>query len=149
MITLKEYAKNNSISYEAVRKQVVRYKEELGEHLIKQDRTQYLDDIGVEFLDGKRAASPIIVMEHDKDRQLEELRAQLNEEKAKNDRLKDQIILLQNQKIDDTKRIGELREKLALLTVQKTEEGEKEPPKTEPNEEKTAKKGFWQRLFGL
>ena len=44
MVTLKEYAEKKSISYEAVRKQVSRYREELGDHIKKEGRTQYLDD---------------------------------------------------------------------------------------------------------
>lgn len=149
MITLKEYAKERGVSYEAVRKQVVRYRGELREHIVKKDRTQYLDDEGVALLDKKRASNPIIILEHDKDQQIETLKAQLDAEKEKNGKLKDQIIILQNQKIEDTKQIGELREKLALLTVKKAEEDKKEPPETEPSKGKEERKGFWQRLFGL
>ena len=37
-------AKQNNISYEAVRKQVARYKDELKGHLIKEGRQQFLDE---------------------------------------------------------------------------------------------------------
>ena len=55
MISIKDYAKNKGVSYEAVRKQVNRYKDELDGHIHKQNRTQYLDDEAVTFLDSKRA----------------------------------------------------------------------------------------------
>ena len=63
MVTIKEYAKNKGVSYEAVRKQLNRYSGELKGHITKVGRTQYLDDDAVQFLDSKRAENPIIVME--------------------------------------------------------------------------------------
>ena len=54
MVSLKEYAKNKGVSYEAVRKQVNRYKDELKGHISKVNRTQYLDEEAVAFLDSKR-----------------------------------------------------------------------------------------------
>ena len=39
MISLKDYAKNKGVSYEAVRKQVSRYREELEGHIQKVNRT--------------------------------------------------------------------------------------------------------------
>lgn len=54
MISLKDYAKNKNVSYEAVRKQVNCYKTELERHIHKVNRTQYLDDEAVPFLDSKR-----------------------------------------------------------------------------------------------
>ena len=42
MISLKDYAKNKNVSYEAVRKQVNRYKTELEGHIHKVNRTQYM-----------------------------------------------------------------------------------------------------------
>ena len=62
MISMKEYAEKNSISYEAVRKQVKRYSNEIGEHIHKEGRTNYLDDIAVQFLDDKRQKNPVVVV---------------------------------------------------------------------------------------
>ena len=73
MITIKDYAKKHNVSYEAVRQQINRYREELGEHIIKYDRTQYLDEEAEAFLDGKRASNPVIVYEASKDNRIEEL----------------------------------------------------------------------------
>jgi len=118
MITLKEYAKKKNISYEAVRKQVNRYREDLGEHLYKKNRTQYLDEEGEAFLDQKRAANPIILLEHDKDDQIEELKRQ-------NEQMKIKIMQLQEQIISRDEKVMELQEKLLLLTAKPVPDPEK------------------------
>ena len=107
MVSLKEYAKNKGVSYEAVRKQVNRYKDELKGHISKVNRTQYLDEEAVAFLDSKRAESPIIIMESGKDEEIQRLEmenkalllkvAELQEALLKD---KDQVKLLQNEKIE-------------------------------------------------
>ena len=107
MVSLKEYAKNKGVSYEAVRKQVNRYKDELKGHISKVNRTQYLDEEAVAFLDSKRAESPIIIMESGKNEEIQRLEmenkalllkvAELQEALLKE---KDQVKLLQNEKIE-------------------------------------------------
>ena len=67
IISLKDYAKQNNISYEAVRKQVARYKKELEGHIIKDNRTQFLDEEAVAFLDARREKSPVVIIQQDKD----------------------------------------------------------------------------------
>ena len=74
VISLKEYARVKSISYEAVRQQVARYREELGEHLIKDGRQQYLDEEAVAFLDERRQKNPVVIYQENKDEELERLR---------------------------------------------------------------------------
>lgn len=125
MISIKEYAKNKGVSYEAVRKQVDRYKGELKGHISKVNRTRYLDEEAVEFLDSKRTETPIVIMDHDKDEEILRLEmenktlllkvAELQEALLKE---KDQVKLLQNEKIE-------------LLEVKKN------------NEEKK----WWQKIF--
>lgn len=107
MVSLKEYAKNKGVSYEAVRKRVNRYKDELKGHISKVNRTQYLDEEAVAFLDSKRAESPIIIMESGKDDEIQRLEmenkalllkvAELQEALLKE---KDQVKFLQNEKIE-------------------------------------------------
>ena len=74
VITLRDYAKQNNVSYEAVRKQVVRYADELGSHIIKDGRQQFLDEEAVAFLDAKRQKNPVAIIQQDKDEQIEALR---------------------------------------------------------------------------
>ncbi len=73
MISLKDYAREKGVSYEAVRKQVTRYKDELEGHITKENRTQYLDDAAVEFLNHKRATNPVILMEASRDDEVQRL----------------------------------------------------------------------------
>lgn len=107
LITIKEYANKKNVSYEAVRKQIQKYKDnELKKHIIKQNKTQYLDEYAVEFLDNRRRESPIMVVQMDKDEELKRLEvenkllmvkvAELQEALL---REKDQVKALQEDKI--------------------------------------------------
>ena len=125
LVTLKQYAISQRISYEAVRRQVTRYQKELSGHIIKRNRTQFLDEKAVEFLTDRRRSSPIILMNMDQSEenarlkeQVESLKAQLmtaqNELlKSQDDRLKAQerIIALQ----DEAKKTLEDQAKYAAL----------------------------------
>lgn len=74
VISLKDYAAQKNISYEAVRQQVVRYKDELAGHVIRDGRQQFLDEEAVAFLDAKRQKNPVAIIQMDKDEQIEDLR---------------------------------------------------------------------------
>lgn len=89
IITLSDYAKNNNISYEAVRKQVARYKTELDGHIIKDGRQQLLDEEAVAFLDSKREKNPVVIINQDKDDTIKAL-------EAENKNLLQRIALLQD-----------------------------------------------------
>ena len=102
MISIKDYAQENGVSYEAVRQQVVRYKEELAGHIRKQGRTQYLDDVAVAILNDHRAQNPVVVYNKDAGEQLRNLQAKVEELTEENRSLlkalngaKDRIIELQ------------------------------------------------------
>ena len=127
MISLKEYAEKKKISYEAVRKQVNRYRDELGDHLYKKGRTQYLDEEGEEFLDQRRASNPVIIVENDKNERIEQL-------ENENKQLLIKIASLQEQLLQEKDNVKQLQqEKIELL----------EEKKTEPDVPK--KKWWWQR----
>lgn len=79
VISLRDYAKQKNISYEAVRKQVARYKDELAGHIIMDGRQQFLDEEAVAFLDAKRQKSPVAIIQMDKDEKIEELEAQVKQ----------------------------------------------------------------------
>ena len=154
MINLKEYAKQNNISYEAVRKQVRRYQKELEGHIFKQDgKTQYLDEEAVAFLNDKRKSNPIIVQEVAKDEQIEELQNQ-------NKMLLVKVAELQDQLLKKQDKIELLQaDKIALLEEKKQEsdqnDGLKEDMKNlvdtvkqlQEELEREKNKTFWQRLF--
>ena len=76
-VSLKDYAEQKRVSYEAVRQQVIRYKKELGNHIIRDGRQQFLDEEAVAFLDEKRQKNPVTVIQQDKNGQIEALEEQL------------------------------------------------------------------------
>lgn len=114
MITIKDYAKQKGVSYEAIRKQIKRYDAELEGHLIKQNRFLMLDDEAVQFLDGKRSENPVIVYEQNKDEELEQLRQE------------NKMLLIQMNTVQD--QLGKFQQKLIaemsttkLLTQEKVQ----------------------------
>lgn len=107
MITIKQYAKDKNVTYEAVRQQVVRYKKELDGHVFKEKRTQYLDDYAIEFLDNKRAENPVVILESGKDEEIERLSKEnkllllkITELQDMLLREKDNVKMLQQEKIE-------------------------------------------------
>lgn len=117
VISLKEYAKQNNISYEAVRQQVVRYADELGEHLIRDGRQQFLDEEAVTFLDAKRQKNPVTIIQMDKDEQIETLRQEKETLLLKVAEQATQISDLAKWKADKAVEIAEANQKQRLLAA--------------------------------
>ena len=97
VISLKDYAKNNNISYEAVRKQVIRYASELEGHVIKDGRQQFLDENAVAFLSEKRKKNPVIIYEIAKDEEIDRLKQEKENLLLKLASVQDQLIQAQEQ----------------------------------------------------
>ncbi len=95
MISINEYATDHQVTYEAVRRQVVRYEKELAGHVITQGKKKYLDDFAVQFLDGKRKGNPIAVRHE--------------VEKDESDMMKAQMDALKNELLTTQKRVIELQ----------------------------------------
>lgn len=91
MISFKDYAKQNGITYEAVRAQVKRFSAELEAHIVRDGRQQLLDDEAVAFLDSRRASNPVVIYQQDKDEQIEELKAENLRLLRKQEVLRDQL----------------------------------------------------------
>lgn len=168
MITIRDYAKENNVSYEAIRKQIKRYEDELNGHIIKQNRTQFLDDIAVAILDQHRRENPVIIVNQDTDYRLKQLEdenknllikvaqqadkiSQLNEDlKNKIEQMTSLVIenkektSLLEQKKDQAEEINQLKEQLDWEKKEQLNEIEK--LKNELEKEKN--KGFFARLFG-
>lgn len=129
MVSMRDYAAQKGVSYEAVRKQVNRYKKELEGHITKVSRTQYLDDEAVAFLDGKRQENPVILLQVDKDEEIQRLH---DENKA----LLLKVAELQDALLKEKDTVKELQtEKIALLEAKQEQEAAK-------------RKSWWERLFG-
>lgn len=110
MISIKDYAKQNNVTYEAVRQQIKRYREQLDDHIIQDGRTQYLDDIAVAFLDERRQKNPVVVYQAEKDEQIEQLRCEKEELLIKLANQGEVLIGLMQYKLEQEKKRGELED---------------------------------------
>lgn len=115
VITLRDYAKQNNISYEAVRKQVVRYADELEDHIIKDGRQQFLDEEAVTFLNAKRQKNPVAIIQQDKDDRIRDLENEIKRLLATNTEQANQIAELAQWKADNAVAIAEANYRQQLL----------------------------------
>lgn len=171
VISLKDYAKENNVSYEAVRQQVVRYKDELGCHVIRDGRQQFLDEDAVAFLDSKRQKNPVAIIQIDKDEKIEELENQVKQLLIKTTDQADRISELAQWKADNAMLLaGAEQNRLALEEAKKetkvlesfiqdakaeieilTEEKRKETARADQLQselDQERNKTFFQKLFG-
>ena len=109
MKAIKQYAKEQGVSYEAIRKQISTYKEELKDHIIIKNRTQYLDDWAVEFLSHKRKENPVILVSQEKADEAEALRQQI-------EALRTQLLLAQNALIQSQEE--RIKDKETIIALQ-------------------------------
>lgn len=120
VISLKDYAAQKNISYEAVRQQVVRYKDELAGHVIRDGRQQFLDEEAVAFLDAKRQKNPVAIIQMNKDEQIEDLRLEREQLLHKIAAQADRISELAEWKAENALLIaGAEQNRLALEAAQK------------------------------
>lgn len=103
LVTIKQYAEDQGISYEAVRKQVVRYSDELSGHIVKRDRRQFLDQWAVDFLTEKRRQSPVVVVSMDRSEENERLREEI-------DSLRVKLMTAQNELLSEKDRVIQLQD---------------------------------------
>ena len=138
MITVKEFAKSQHRTVQAVYQSINRYKVQLQDHIKKVGRTSYLDDEAVAFLESKREQNPVVVYQQDKDEELETLRknadvmkaqiAKLLEEASKS---KDEYTALLEEKHKLELLPAETEKKLALTEKDLAYANEKLEEKTE------------------
>lgn len=135
MISLKDYAKENGVTYEAVRQQVARYKKELEGHIRKEGRTRFLDDYAVEFLQEHRLKEPIAVFQGSPDAELIEALKQENEAlKRQKEALYNKLVQVQEQLNREKDRTKQLLIENKDLSVQNALllEARKEPEQQKP-----------------
>ena len=126
VISLKDYAEQKNVSYEAVRQQVVRYKDELEGHVIRDGRQQFLDEEAVAFLDGKRQKNPVTIIQQNKDERIEELEREKEAYLLKIAEQADRIAKLSEWKADNAVAIAEANQKQQLLEDKTKQLQEKE-----------------------
>lgn len=141
MESIKNYAKARNISYEAARKQVKRYAAELEGHIRTQNRTQYLDNYAVELLDSHRQSSPIVIMQQDKDDELQQLR---QENKA----LLQQVAALQDKLLTARESAIEAAKQTAMLEAAQADKDRLEREKAALQDElAAARRHWWEKIF--
>lgn len=128
MITLRDYAKQKGITYEAVRRQVNRYNPELTGHISIRNRTQYLDDWAVEFLSERRRQSPIVIVNEDRQEEIEQLKQQVAELQEKLSKATEQAmasekasVAMERKLIDVQYENIELQKKALLIEIIETQ----------------------------
>ncbi len=125
METVKDYAARHGITYEAVRKQIRLYEEELEGHIIKKGREQMLlDDFAVDFLDQHRNPRTITLEEvnedarqalmaaHEKIRLLQEKVIELQQDQIEAEKLRARLEIFEHMEQDRNEEIREAHEKL-------------------------------------
>lgn len=109
MKSLKQYARERGISVEAVRRQLVRYSEELEGHVTTQNRAKYIDDEAEQFLDNHRLRRTVVLEPTE-----EEVASELEAMRFELDRLKNEVVRLQGSVIkaqEENKSLIEYRTK--------------------------------------
>ena len=132
MITVKEFAKKQHRTVQAVYQSIDRYKIQLDGHIQKIGRTSYLDDDAVAFLESKREQNPVVIYQQDKDEELEQLRKNADVMKAKIAELQEKInkgqenyIALQAENAELRALPAETEKKLAIAEVELKNANEK------------------------
>ena len=144
--SIKDYAKSRKITYEATRQQVKRYEKELQGHIHRQNRTQYLDDYAVDLLDDHRQQSPVVIVNQDRDAELEQLRTENKTLLQQVAMLQDKLLAAQESAIEAAKQTVLLdaaqADKAALQERVKELEAERDAARQE------AAKPWYKKLFG-
>lgn len=138
--TIKDYAENRQISYEAVRKQIKRYSKELKGLTYKHGRTTFLTDEAATFLDDHRQEKTIVVEQSDDKERIERLRIE-------SERLKSMIIELQQQLANEKDaRIALLENKNNDVVLLENKNSDLESKNSDLDKEL---KKFHKTIFGL
>ena len=128
-MTIKEYAKARGVSYEAVRQTIKRHAADLEGHITVpgDGRAKQLDEEAIELLDLWRGGSPYVIMTTEQSEEVQRLRAE-------NDALKNKVMILQEQLLNERQGAASLAGRVAALEAAAL-------PGASPRH-------WWQRLFG-
>ena len=153
LVTIKQYAESQNVTYEAVRKQIVGYGEELKDHSIRRGRTQYLDDWAVKFLTARRRENPVILLSQDKDEEIEDLKARIESLQAQLMTAQNELIKAKDEIINLHVEAKELQADKAkytlLLEDNKAKEEQLKELTRERDEARKEAQSFKKSIFGL
>jgi chromosome segregation ATPase len=99
-VSIRDFAKSHFVTYEAIRKSVIRYREELSGHIIRKDGCQYLDEEAVKFLEEHRRQYRVVEIREDQGETIKEKENEIAELQKRLDVYRDEIIELQKRNID-------------------------------------------------
>lgn len=133
MISIKDYASSKGVSYEAVRKQIGRYSADLAGHISKTGKTQMLDEYAVQFLDSKRNNNAVAQYNIQRNSELEEAQATIEELTA-------QLEVAKKKVLDQAEEIKEATQHQLRLEAEKSSIKDEELKKREELIERYAQK---------
>lgn len=147
-ITVSQYAEQRGITPAAVRESIRRYSEELQEHITLDGRTQLLDEAAVEFLDSKRKKAPTVILDTQREEEIEELKAQvqdLQQKLAEGFTAMAKAAEMAAEYADLKAEVLSLRDENRRLTGL-LEAAEKDDNTSTEGENSSIKVGFWQKF---
>lgn len=112
MITIRDFATQEGISYEAARKQIARYAEDLKGHIIRDNRQRLLDDFAVDFLREHRRKNPVVIQQYDTTAELQQLKYEKEQLLLQLNSVQAQLVQAQQQLLDQTGQMAELQARL-------------------------------------
>lgn len=110
--TIKQVADEWGVTYEAVRRLAARYSDEITDHIHERHRVKYLDEYAVDYLRERRRESPVVSVREDQDAEIEALRAQVEELRARLMAAQEKVSGLQDALIDSQRRELSLSEEV-------------------------------------
>ena len=125
LMTIRQYSESQNVSYEAVRKQIVRYANELKEHIVRKNRTQYLDEWAVAFLTERRRENPVVLASVDNDEENERLRKEVEALRVQLMAAQNELLKSQGERLKVQERILEDRARYAALLEDNKAKGER------------------------
>ena len=119
--SISELAAEVGVSYEAVRRNVVRYKKELEGHITTVDKKQLLDEYAVDFIKGKRRESPVVVKVESASEAVEAYKQEVEDLKRRLIGIQERILELEH----ENRNLIESRIRCEYLTTQHQEDMER------------------------
>lgn len=112
MITIRDFARDEDISYEAARKQIARYSDELKGHIIQDNKRRLLDDFAVDFLRQRRRKNPVVVQQYDATAELQQLKNEKEQLLLQLNSVQAQLVQAQQQLLDQAGQVADLQARL-------------------------------------
>lgn len=117
MITIKDYAKQQGISHQAVYQMLATHGEELESHIVKQGRTRFLTEEAVAILEKYRNQAPIVMERQDQVARIKELEQEREQLLIKTADLASRLAELADWKAEKAVEIAAAEHQQQLLTT--------------------------------